>query len=74
MAIVKKDPNAKTVGLAPKVAYPTVALVALGVVLCILDQTGVIDIDDTIWITLLAAGGGVAGVGAASPPALQMTK
>jgi hypothetical protein len=74
MSIVKKDPAAKTVGVSPKVAYPTVALVALGVVLCILDKIGVIDTPDELWIGLLGAGAGVGGIGYSAPPPVVAPK
>jgi hypothetical protein len=74
MSIVKSNPAAETIGLAPKVAWPSAALVGLGVVLCILDLAGLVDIEDEIWITLIGAGGGVLGIGAASQPSLQQAK
>lgn len=74
MSIVKHGQGVETVGISPKVAYPTLALLALGVVLCILDQLGVIDVEDEIWVTLLGAGGGVFGVGSQSPPPVLRPK
>lgn len=74
MSIVKKDPTKETVGVAAKVAWPTVALVGLGVVLCVLDKTGVVEVDDTLWIALLGAGGGTGVLGGLAPAALQQTK
>jgi hypothetical protein len=71
MSIVRSDPGAETVGVSPKVAWPTVALVALGALLGVLDKTGVIDVDDELWIALLGAGGGTGLLGAAAPAALQ---
>jgi hypothetical protein len=65
MSIVRSDPGAETVGVSPKVAWPTVALVALGALL------GVLDVDDELWIALLGAGGGTGLLGAAAPAALQ---
>lgn len=72
--VVKANRGAETVGISPKVAWPTVALVALGAILAVLDLTGIIAIEDTIWITLLGAAGGVGALGYGSPPALQQTK
>lgn len=74
MSIVKSDPTKETAGVAPKVAWPTVALVALGVALCVLDKTGVIEVDDSLWIALLGAGGGVGVLGGLAPAALQRVK
>lgn len=74
MSVVKKDPTKETVGVAPKAAWPTVALVGLGVVLCVLDKTGVADVDDTLWIALLGAGGGAGVLGGLAPAALQRVK
>jgi hypothetical protein len=74
MSIIKENPLAETDGIAPKVAWPTVALAALGVVVCILDQLGVIDVEDELWLTLLGSAVGVGGLGYKAPPALQKTK
>lgn len=43
--------------ISPKVAIPTAVLAFAGVVAFILDSTGVLDMDDSLWITLLSAGG-----------------
>jgi hypothetical protein len=74
MSVVKSNPTVKTVGVSPKVAWPAVALAALGVVLCVLDLLGAIDVDDELWIALLGAAGGVGVLGGAAPPALQRVK
>lgn len=74
MSVVRSDPTKETTGIAPKVAWPTVALVGLGVVLCVLDKTGVIDVDDVLWIALLGAGGGTGVLGGLAPAALQREK
>jgi hypothetical protein len=74
MAVVKSNPEAQTIGVSPKVAWPTVALAALGLVLCVLDLLGVIDVDDELWIALLGAGGGVGALGFTAPAALQRAK
>lgn len=74
MALIKSNPAAETIGIAPKVAYPALALLALGVVLCVLDQLGVIDVDDELWIGIIASALGTLGIGAASPAALQRAK
>lgn len=71
---IRSNPAVKTVGVDPKVGYPALALGALGVVLCVLDKVGVIEIPDEIWITLIGAAVGGGGIGAASPPALQEPK
>lgn len=47
--------------LSPKMAIPTSVLVLAGAVLFVLDTLGVIAVDDTLWVTLLGAGG-VTGV------------
>jgi hypothetical protein len=74
MAIVQKNEAVETDGIAPKVAWPVVALVAIGAVLAVLDLTGIITVDDSLWIALLGAAGGVAGIGSQAPPALQTAK
>jgi hypothetical protein len=74
MPIVQKNEGAETVGISPKVAWPTVALVALGAVLAVLDLTSIITVDDALWLALLGAGGGVAGIGYGAPAALQQQK
>lgn len=74
MSVVKKDEGAKTVGISPKVAYPTVALVALGVVLCILDKIGAIDTPDETWIALIGSGVGTGAIGYSSPPPVVASK
>jgi len=72
--MISKNKTAETVGIAAKVAYPSLALFVVGVGLCIVDQLGLVDLDDEIWITLLGSGAGVLGVGAASPASLQQSK
>ena len=74
MSVVKSNPDAETEGVAPKVAYPTVVIIAIGVIVCVLDQLGVIDVDDGLWLAILGSGGVVAGVGGAAPAALQKAK
>lgn len=74
MSIVKSNRSVETDGISPKVAWPTVALLALGVLLCILDGAGAVNIDDSAWIALLGAAGGVGVLGGAAPPALQKSK
>jgi hypothetical protein len=71
MSLVKSNPAAETEGLAPKVAWPTLALAVLGAVLMIVDLAGLADLEDEIWITLLSAAAGVLGIGYKSKPALQ---
>jgi hypothetical protein len=73
MALVQKDPTAKTIGLSPKVAWPAVALAALGVVAIILHFV----LDDTdnwllhIGLGLVGASGLASGIGFGAPPSLQ---
>lgn len=74
MSAVKSNPHAKTEGIAPKVAWPTAALAGIGILLCVLDGVGIIDIEDEVWLTLLGSSLGVAGVGFKAPPALQTAK
>jgi hypothetical protein len=49
--------------ISPKVSWPTVTLLALGVAVLVLDQLGVIDVDDTLWVALLGSGGGAGVIG-----------
>lgn len=49
--------------VSPKVSWPTAALIGLGAVLLVLDKLGVIDVDDSIWLTLLGGGVGAGGIG-----------
>lgn len=74
MALAKSDPTVVTEGVAPKVAYPSVALLAVGALLLVLDQTGVIDVGDELWLGIIGSALGALGIGAASPPALQRPK
>jgi hypothetical protein len=53
---------------SPKVAVPTSVLAAVGVVVCVLDQLGVIDVADELWISLLGAGGVTFGTGYHAKP------
>ena len=57
-----------TVGISPKVSIPTCVLIALGAILMVLDLTGLVDIDDTLWQALFGAGGVVGGTGYAASP------
>jgi hypothetical protein len=76
MALAPSNRNAKTVGIAPKVAWPTVALFLIGVVLVILHV--VLKESDNTLLTLglaaIGASGVTGGLGAAAPPALQKAK
>lgn len=74
MAVIKSDPTTKTIGVDPKIGYPALALAALGAVLCVLDKTGVIEVPDEVWLTLLGSAGGGGLIGVLSPPALQEPK
>jgi hypothetical protein len=74
MSIVKKDTTVKTEGVSPKVAWPTVSLIALGVVLCVLDKAGAIDTPDELWLALIGSGLGTGAIGSSAPPALQTRK
>jgi hypothetical protein len=77
MSIVKSNPEVETVRIAPKVAWATVAILAIGVVLVIIHFV----FGDTDDDALLHAGIGlilgsipVAGAGFAAPAALQRPK
>lgn len=64
----------RTVGLSPKVTVPTSLIVGAGVIVAVLDAVGVLDVDDSVWVALLAAGGVGGGTGfAASPGKVQVT-
>jgi hypothetical protein len=54
--------------ISPKVAIPTSLLVLAGAVLALLDLTGLVDLEDELWLTLLAAGGVTFGTGYAARP------
>ena len=71
MSAVKSNTRTETIGISPKVAWPSAILFVLGLILCALDLTGVADLEDEIWITLLASGPGVFAAGYSAPPALQ---
>jgi hypothetical protein len=60
--------HTRTVGISPKVAVPTSVLLAAGVLLALLDLAAIVDVDDTLWQALLAAGGVTGGAGAAASP------
>lgn len=76
MAAVKSNPNAETDGIAPKVAWPAVALAALGVVLIVLHFVLEDDSDTllTVGLALLGASGVTGGLGYSAPAALQKAK
>jgi hypothetical protein len=76
MSIVKSNPNAETVGVSPKVAWPTVALFGIGAVLVVLHFVLEDTSDDLLNIGLAAIGasGLVGGLGGAAPAALQKAK
>lgn len=74
MSIVKSNDAVRTEGVSPKVAWPTIALVAIGAALCVLDKIGVIDVDDELWLALIGGGFGAGGIGFSAPPALQRPK
>lgn len=76
MAIVKSNPTANTEGVAPKVAWPTVALFAVGAVLVVLHLV-LKDAGDTlltIGLAAIGASGVTGGVGFVAPAALQKAK
>jgi hypothetical protein len=54
--------------ISPKVAIPTSVLVLAGAVLFVLDALGVLTVDDTLWVTLLGAGGFTGASGYAARP------
>ena len=74
MSIVKSNRSVETDGVSPKVAWPTVALAALGVLLCILDGAGVVNVDDGTWLALLGSAVGTGVIGHRAPPAKQKSK
>lgn len=43
--------------VSPKVKIPTTILAVAGAVLCGLDLAAIIDVEDGVWVALLAAGG-----------------
>jgi len=73
---VKTNPEAETVGIAPKVAWPAVVLFVIGAILVVLHF--VLDDNDNTLLTLglaaIGASGVTGGVGFAAPPAVQKTK
>jgi hypothetical protein len=73
MAVVKSDPTAETDGISPKVAWPAVALAALGVVMVVLHFVLSEDGDTllTLGLTLVGASGLTGGLGYKAPAALQ---
>lgn len=77
MSIVKSNRLAETEGVAPKVAWPTVALFALGAVFVVLhfllEDAGE-DTLLTIGLAAIGASGVTGGVGFLAPAALQKTK
>ena len=58
----------KTVGVSPKVSVPSSVLVLAGAVLATLDAVGVLNVDDSVWIAVLGAGGVTFGTGYAADP------
>ena len=74
MALIEKNDAVRTKGLAPKVAYPAVALLAVGVALLVLDQLGVIDVEDELYAGIIGSALAALGIGYGSPPALQEDK
>jgi hypothetical protein len=64
MAVVKSNPDRRDCRrLAQGSLARRRAGIGLGVVLCVLDLLGAIDVDDELWIALLGAGGGVGVLG-----------
>jgi hypothetical protein len=74
MFVVKSNKSAETVGAAPKMAWPTVALAAVGALLCILDGVGAVDLNDGVWLAVLGSALGTGTIGWKAPPALQKTR
>jgi len=76
MPEVKSNPAAETVGIAPKVAWPTLILFIAGALLVVLHFV----LDDpsdtllTIGLAAIGASGVTGGVGFAAPAALQKAK
>jgi hypothetical protein len=54
--------------ISPKVAIPTALLALAGIILAVLDSTGVLALEDGVWIALLSAGGVTFGTGYAARP------
>lgn len=76
MSVVKADETKKTVGVSPKVAWPSVVLFCVGAVLVAL-HFALLDSSNTLFDIGLAAIGasGVTGaVGFSAPAALQASK
>jgi membrane protein implicated in regulation of membrane protease activity len=74
MSIVKKNEAAETDGIAPKVAWPSVVLFAVGAVLVVLNFLLQQDVLLTIGLAAIGASGVTAGVGYGAPAALQKSK
>jgi hypothetical protein len=75
MAIVQSNPTAETVGVAPKVAWITLALLALGVLIAVVDKLLLgDDIEDAVWQAILATSIPAFAVGRIAPAAVQRSK
>jgi hypothetical protein len=75
MALTKSNPNVVTDGLAPKVAWITLAAIALAVLIAVVDKLLLDDdIPDAVWLTLLGFSPIALAAGGAAPPALQRAK
>jgi hypothetical protein len=69
---MNSDPNAETVGLAPKVAWIFLAVLGAAMLILLVDKLVVgDDVPDEVWLTLLATLVPLLGVGYAAPAALQ---
>lgn len=72
---IKSNPSAETVGTSPKVAWITIALLAIAVVIVLLDKLVLgDDIEDAVWQTAFALALPALLVGRAAPAALQRSK
>ena len=75
MPVIKSDPGAETVGVSPKPAWISIAALALGIVLAVLDKLVLgDDVPDAVWLTLIGVSPGALAVGYGAPAALQKPK
>lgn len=63
-----KKGGATTDGVSPKVSIPSALLAVAGLVLCVLDQAGVVSVDDSLWVAVLGASGVTFGAGYKASP------
>jgi hypothetical protein len=63
-----KKGKPRTDGVSPKVSVPSALLALAGVALLVLDQLGVVGVDDSLWLGVLGASGVTFGTGFAANP------